>query len=120
MGPLVAKLCPCTAVYDPCIVHKALQLCNSTQCRDQNVKAPVLGFGYKHYKWLYLPLKCRLTDIGLHALCDYHTLKQWALEGTSMAVALGRGGGCTHIQESSQYSCRLSVKSRSENPKLVH
>ena len=89
----------------PALVHKALQLCNSTQCRGHNIRGLVLGFGYKHYKWewWYMPLMCRLRALHLESLCDYHSLKAWALEGASFAVSLGKGGGCTHTQESSQY-----------------
>ena len=89
----------------PAIVHKALQFCNSTQCRGHNIRGLVLGFGYKHYKWewWYMPLTCRLRALHLESLCDYHSFKAWALEGASFAVSLGRGGGCTHTQESSQY-----------------
>jgi len=89
----------------PALVHKALQLCNSTRCRGHNIRSLVLGFGYKHYKWewWYMPLTCRLQALNLQSLCDYHCLKTWALEGASLAVSLGRGGGCTHTQESSQY-----------------
>ena len=35
----------------PALVHKALQLCNRTQCHGQKIKGLVLGFGYKQYKW---------------------------------------------------------------------
>ena len=89
----------------PALVHKALQLCNSTQCRGHNIRGLVLGFGYKHYKWewWYMPLTCRLRALHLESLCDYHSLKAWALEGASFAVSLGRGGGCTHTQEPSKY-----------------
>ena len=89
----------------PALVHKALRFCNSTKSRDHNVRGLVLGFGYKHYKWewWYMPLTCRVQALNLKSLCDYHILKAWALEGASIVVSLGRGGGCTHTQESSQY-----------------
>ena len=87
----------------PALVHKALQLCNSTQCRGHIVRGLVLGFGYKHYKWewWYMPLTCRLQALNLKSLCDYHRLKAWAHEGASFAVSFGSRGGCTHTQESS-------------------
>ena len=46
------------------LVHKSLTLCNSTQCRDFNVRGIVLSFGYKKYKWewWYMPLRCRLQS----------------------------------------------------------
>ena len=49
------------------LVHKALKLCNSTQCRGHNIRGLVLGFGYKHYKWewWYMPLTCRLRALHL-------------------------------------------------------
>ena len=89
----------------PALVHKALQMCNSTKCRDHNVGGLVLRFGYKHYKWewWYMPLTCRLQALNLNSLRDHHNLKAWVLEGASIAVSLGRGGGCTHTHESSQY-----------------
>ena len=43
-----------------------------------------------------MPLSCRLQALNVKLLCDYHSLKAWALEGASIAVSLGRGGGCTH------------------------
>ena len=63
----------------PALVHKALQLCNSTQCRGHNIRGLVLGFGYKHYKWewWYMPLTCRLRALHLESLCNYHSLKAW-------------------------------------------
>ena len=86
----------------PALVHKSLTLCNSTQCRNHNMRGIVLGFGYKHYKWewWYIPLKCRLQALGLDNLCKYHALKGWALEGSHIAESMGRGG-CTQTQESS-------------------
>ena len=87
------------------LVHKVLQLCNSTKCRDHNVRGRVLGFGYTHYKWewSYMPLTCRLQALNFKSLCVHYSLKAWAPEGASIAVSLCRGGGCTHTQESSQY-----------------
>ena len=89
----------------PALVHKTLQLCNSTQCWGHNIRGLVLGFGYKHYKseWWYMPLTCRLGALHLELLCDYHSLRACTQEGASFAVSLGRGGGCVHTQESSQY-----------------
>ena len=87
----------------PALVHKALQLCNSTQCRGHNIRGLVLGFGYKHYKWEWSHM-LRLRALHLESLCNYHSLKAWALEGASFAVSLGRGGGCL-----------LSAKSFSED-----
>ena len=89
----------------PTLVHKALQLCNSTQCRRHNIRGLVLGFGYKKFKWQwwYMPVTCRLRALHLESLCNDHSLKACALGRASLAVSLGRGGGCTHTQESSQY-----------------
>ena len=89
----------------PALVHKALQLCNSTQYCGHNIRRLVLGFGYKPYKWewWYMPPTCRLPALYLESLCNSHSLKAWALEGASFAASLGRGGGCTHTQQSSQY-----------------
>ena len=101
----------------PALVHKVLQLCNSTQCRGHNIRGLVPGFGYKHYiwEWLYMPLTCRLQALYLESLCDHRSLKAWALKGASFAASLRRGGGCTHTQESSQYLCLLSAMSFSES-----
>ena len=81
----------------PDLVHKALQLCNSTQCRGHKIRGLVLGFRYKHYQceWWCTPLTCRLQALKLQWLCDYHSLKAWALDGASFTVSLGRGGWCT-------------------------
>ena len=81
----------------PALVHKAFQLCNSTQCRGQNIKGLVLGDRYKHYKWVwwYMPLTGRLQALNLQSLCDYHILKAWVLDGASFAVSLCRVSGCT-------------------------
>ena len=56
----------------PALVHRALQLCNSTRCRGHNIRGLVLGFGYKHYKWewSYMPPTCRLRALHLESLCD--------------------------------------------------
>ena len=61
----------------PALVHKALQLCNSTQCRGNNVRGLLVGFGYKHYKWewWYMPLTSRLQALNLKSLCHYHSSK---------------------------------------------
>ena len=64
----------------------------------------VLGFGSKKYKWEwpYMPRKCRLDALRLDTLCSYHQVKEWALEGGSLAESLGGVTGAhTHTQESS-------------------
>ena len=78
-----------------------------------------MGFGDKKYQWgwWYMPLKCRLASLGLHALCEYHQLNAWALEGAQIADSMGWGGGSTHTQEPSQF-CHLSAKSEGENPMI--
>ena len=55
----------------PALVHKALQLRNSTQCRGHNIRGLVLSFEYKHYKWesWYMTLTCRCTNVPM-----YHNL----------------------------------------------
>ena len=35
----------------PALVHKAVTLCNTTQCRAYNGCGLVLGFGYNKYRW---------------------------------------------------------------------
>ena len=57
----------------PALVHKALQLCNSTQCRGHNVRGLVLGFVYKHYRWEWwnMPLTGRLQALKWKWLWDY-------------------------------------------------
>ena len=47
-----------------------------------------------------MPLKCRLQTLGLENRCEYHQLKEWALEGSRIAKSMGRGGGCTHTHGS--------------------
>ena len=68
----------------PALVHKALQLCNSTKCRGHNIRGLVLGFRYKHYKWewWYMPLTCRLRALHLELLCDYGMQRSRAWCGT--------------------------------------
>ena len=65
----------------PALVHKLVSLCNTTECREWNIRGLVLGFGYIKYKWewWYMPLKCRLSTLGLVQLCDFHTVKWWAV-----------------------------------------
>ena len=47
-----------------------------------------------------MPLKCRLQNLGLTHLCTYPVLESWVAQGQSIALKLGRGGGCTHTQPS--------------------
>ena len=86
----------------PALVLKSIlfALCRADQ--SLNVRGVVTGFGYKKYQWTwwYMPLRCRLQALGLPGLCEYGALKQWVADGKAIALSLGRGGGCTHTQES--------------------
>ena len=90
----------------PARVLKSVSLSSDALCRELNIRGVVMGFGYKNYKWewWYMPLQCRLTSMGLAKLCEYHRVKQWALEGASLADSLGKGGGDTHTQQLSQFT----------------
>ena len=86
----------------PALVLKSIMfaLCRADQ--SLNVQGVVTGFGYKKYQWAwwYMPLRCRLQALGLQGLCEYGALKTWVADGKAIALSLGRGGGCTHTQES--------------------